>query len=220
MKKRILAFLVLGAVSAMAQQGKQAHIRFIFENAKLQPATYVMDINEDGTGHFHSNPGSALVSDPEGITAQPLDADIRIEEPLRSFLFKTARSHNFFAVACEYTKAKVAFTGKKALLYTGPDGDGSCTFNWSRDQQLVKVADDLMATAYTLEVGRRLTLEREHSRLGLDAELEALQSAIKDGRAQQIQNIAPQLEAIASDESVMERARSRARQLIGDGKVS
>lgn len=220
MSKRILTFLVLSAYSAMAQQGKQAHIRFIFENANLQPATYVMDVYEDGTGHFHSNPGSAAASDPEGITAQPLDTNIRIEEPLRSFLFNTARSHNFFAVSCEYSKSKVAFTGKKALMYDGPDGDGSCTFNWSRDQQLVKVADDLIAAAYTLEVGRRLALEREHNRLGLDAELEALQGAVKDGRAQQIQNIAPQLEAIASDETVMQRARIRARQLLGDARVS
>lgn len=220
MSKRILAFLVVSACTAMAQQVKQAHVRFIFENTKLQPARYVMDIYEDGTGHFHSNPGMAAASDPGGITAQSLDTDIRIEEPLRTFLFKTARSHNFFDVACEYAKSKVAFTGKKALMYDGPDGDGSCTFNWSRDQQLVKVADDLIAAAYTLEVGRRLALEREHNRLGLDAELEALQSAVKDGRAQQIQNIAPQLKAIASDESVMERARTRARQLLGDARVS
>src|SRR5580700_3190168 len=170
---------------AGAQSSTPARIRFIFENPKLQPANYSIDINEDGSGHFRSEPGNAAAPDAEGITAQPIEA---------------ARSHNFFNVACETTKVKVAFTGKKALQYTGPDGNGSCTFNWSRDQQLMKVSDDLIAVAFTLEEGRRLAVEHEHSRLSLDAELEELQDAAKSGRAQQIQNIAPQLEAIAADE--------------------
>ena len=51
--------------------------------------------------------------------------------------------------------------------------------------------------------------------------LEELEDAAKSGRAQQLQNIAPQLEAIAADEKVMVRARNRARQLLGkDAKAS
>ncbi|QNI34121.1 hypothetical protein H7849_09555 [Alloacidobacterium dinghuense] len=203
------------------QQATTAHIRFVFENPKLQPGSYVLDINEDGTGHFKSEPGSEASPDAEGIAPQGVNTDIKIEEPLRNSLFKTARSHNHFDVACESTKSKVAFTGKKVLQYNGPDGQGSCTFNWSHDQQLMKVVDDLIAVAFTLEEGRRLAVEHEHNRLGLDAELAELQDAMKAGRAQQIQNISPQLEAIAADESVMQRARLRARQLLaGDVKPS
>ena len=195
----LLFLCFAGTLVASAQQTKAARIRFIFENPKLQPAGYVIDINEEGAGHFRSQPGSASSSDPETIAPQSIDTDIRIEEPLRSDLFKTARSHNYFNVACESTKSKVAFTGKKALQYSGPDGDGSCTFNWSHDQQLMKVVDDLIAVAFTIEEGRRLTVEHEHDRLSLDAELEA----------------------IAADEKVMERARLRARQLLaGRGKTA
>jgi hypothetical protein len=222
MKIRVLpgllaVFLGYGGLASAQQTPAptQARIRFVFENPKLQPASYVLDINEDGTGHFRSQAGSAGTTDPEGITSQGMETDIKINEPLRSFLFKTARSHNFFDVACESTKTKVAFTGKKALQYVGPDGDGACTFNWSHDQQLMRLSDELIAVAFTLEEGRRLAVEHEHNRLSLDAELEELQDAIKGGRARQIQNIAPQLESIASDEQVMERARSRARQLLG-----
>jgi hypothetical protein len=219
MKKTFLAILIIGFTAIASAQNNQqkAHIRFIFENPKLQPSMYVIDINEDGTGHFQSKPGTVAASDIEGITTQPLDTDIKIEDPLLGMLFKTARSHNYFDVACESTKSKVAFTGKKALIYTGADGDGSCTFNWSRDQQIMKIADDLIATAYTLQVGQRLALEHEHNRLGLDSELESLQEAVKEGHAQQVQNISLQLQAIAKDESVMERARNRARQLLNGG---
>lgn len=221
MKKLWTTVAYLGFGTALAaQQPTTAHIRFIFENPQLQPASYVLDINEDGTGHFQSKPGSANFADSESIAPQPVNADIKIDEPLRSALFKAARSHNYFNVACESTKSKVAFTGKKALQYTGPDGNGSCTFNWSRDQQLMKLADDLIAVAFTIEEGRRLTVEHEHNRLGLDEELEQLQDAVKAGRAQQIQNIAPQLQAIAADESVLARARTRARQLLeSEGKT-
>lgn len=221
--KKVLPWLVIvmgSALTVTAQQSNSARIRFVFENPKLQPASYIMDINEDGSGHFQSQPGSAAPPDTEGVMPQPFSSDIKIEEPLRSLLFKTARSHNYFNVACESTKVKVAFTGKKALQYTGSDGEGACTFNWSRDQQLMKVTDDLIAVAYTLEEGRRLAVEHEHSRLSLDAELESLQEAVRGGRAQQVQNIATQLQAIAGDEQVMDRARARARQLLGaDGNA-
>ncbi|WP_158748891.1 hypothetical protein [Acidobacterium sp. S8] len=211
-----LAFFGLaGSALIVGAQSKTARIRFVFDNPNLQPASYVIDIGEDGTGHFKSQPGNAPPPDAEGVMPQPFSSDIKIEEPLRSLLFKTARSHNYFNVACESTKVKVAFTGKKALQYAGSDGDGACTFNWSRDQQIMKISDDLIAVAFTLEEGRRLTVEHEHSRLSLDAELESLQDAVKAGRAQQVQNIAPQLQAIIADEQVMERARSRARQLLG-----
>ncbi len=216
-----LVLLCFTGFSALAQQTNVARIRFVFENPKLQPANYVIDINEDGTGHFHSEPGSAVAQDSEGIAPEAMDTDIKIGEPLRGSLFKTARAHNYFNVACESTKSRIAFTGKKALQYSGTDGNGSCTFNWSHDQQLMKAVDDLIAVAFTLEEGQRLTVEHEHNRLGLDAELEVLQDAVKSGRAQQIQNIAQQLEGIASDEKVLERARLRARQLLASsGNIS
>ena len=115
---------------------------------------------------------------------------------------------------CEAPGSHVAFTGKKTVSYTGPDGHGECTYNWSRDQQLNQLADDLMAIAYTIDEGRRLATEHVHSRLSLDAELEALQDAAKDRRALEIENISSELESIANDEAVMNRARNRARALL------
>src|SRR6202012_5197656 len=146
-------------VIAGAQSSTPSRIRFIFENPKLQPAQYSIDINEDGTGHFRSEPGNAAAPDPEGITAQPMEADITIDEPLRSVLFKTARSHNFFNVACETTKVKVSFTGKKALQYTGPDGNGSFTVNWALDQLGMKAIDARLAVALALEEVRRVAVD-------------------------------------------------------------
>jgi hypothetical protein len=211
---------------APASPAASASITFQFDNPQLQPASYSIEIREDGTGRYKSTPAppateAATSSDPdEVITPQPQDREIHIEDPLRSQLFAAARSHHFFVVACEATKLHVAFTGKKSLTYSGPDGHGSCTYNYSRDPELNRVADQLVAVAFTLEEGQRLAIEHQHSRLALDAELESLEDSAKDGRALEIQNIAPQLKSIANDEEVLLRARKRAAVLLASGGPS
>jgi hypothetical protein len=189
-------------------------IRFSFEHAQLDPATYSLIVKEDGSGHYESTPGPVSGPATDGIASAPHQRDIVIRDPLLESLFKTARSHHFFATECEAPDSHVAFTGKKTLVYSGPDGRGECTFNWSRDQQLNQLADSLMAVAFTIHEGSRLAIEHVHSRLSLDAELEQLQDAAKDRRALEIENIAPELQSIAADPAVMNRARNRARALL------
>ena len=189
-------------------------IRFSFEHAQLDPATYSLVVKEDGSGHYESTPGPVSGPASDGIASAPHQRDIVIRDPLLESLFKTARSHHFFAIECEAPDSHVAFTGKKTLAYSGPDGRGECTFNWSRDQQLNQLADSLMAVAFTIHEGSRLAIEHVHSRLALDAELEQLEDAAKDHRALEIENIAPELQSIAADPAVMNRARNRARALL------
>jgi hypothetical protein len=205
---------------ALWQASPAAKIVFRFENPQLQPASYSIEIREDGSGRYKSMPASptpdtTVPSGPaDDITSQPADREIRVGEALRSQLFAAAHSHHFFDFACEAPKSHVAFTGKKTLTYTGPNGQGSCTYNYSRDDQLNRITDELEAVAFTLEEGQRLALQQQHSPLALDAELETLEEASKGGRALEIGNIAPQLQSIVNDESVMQRARKRAKGLL------
>ncbi len=200
-----------------------SQIRFSFEHPQLNPGSYILLIREDGSGHYQANPVPAPApKDAEGLPPAPVTAaskgrDIVIRDPLLSAFFQTAHSHHFFAIACDAPENHVAFTGKKTVNYAGPDGHGECTYNWSRDQQLNQLANDLMAVAYTIEVGRRLAVEQTHDRLGLDAELEGLQEAVKDHRALELENISPELQSIADDEAVMNRARKRAQALLNSG---
>jgi len=199
-----------------------SQIRFSFEHPQLNPASYILLIREDGSGQYQTNPGPAPApNDADGVPSAPVTTaskgrDIEIRDPLLSAVFRTARSHHFFAIACDAPENHVAFTGKKTVSYAGPDGHGECTYNWSRDQQLNQLADDLIAVAYTVEVGRRLAVEHAHDRLGLDAELEGLQQAVKDHRALELENISSELQSISDDESVMNRARKRAQALLNN----
>ncbi len=188
----------------------KAEIRFTVENPRLEPAVYSIDVFEDGTGRYTAH---YTVSQDGDTPFQPVDRAIHIHDPLLSRMFSVARAHQFFAVECE-AHNHVAFTGKKSLAYTGPEGKGSCTFNYSHDPELNQLASDLMSVAFTLEEGTVLASEHLHDRLSLDAELEALQDAAQERRALELGNIAPELDSIANDDAVMNRARTRARALL------
>lgn len=211
----MLLTLAVAALAFLQTPATSAKIVFNFEEGKSQPAAYTLEISEDGAGHFRSTAGPvpSPVSE-DGIAPGAVDQDIRINEPLLSHFFSVARANHYFAVECEIGHGKIAFTGKKTFTYSGSEGHGSCTYNYSRIQALNQIASEMIAVANTLEIGRRLTIEHEHSRLALDGELEALEEAAKGGRALEIENIASTLQSIANDETVLLRARRRAAELI------
>jgi hypothetical protein len=203
------------ASAPMAAPG--AAVTFEYENQQLQPAEYAMVIYENGAGQFHSQPGDKPLESTAYYQPLPQEQERAIQLSPGSVekIFSAARSQKFFAVQCEDTKNKVAFQGTKQLSYRGANGSGSCTYNWSKIVAIQNLTALLEAIAFTLEEGRRLELEHKHDRLSLDAELGVLVDAAKDDRAAEIENIRPTLQTIIDDGEVMERARSRAKKLLG-----
>jgi hypothetical protein len=187
---------------------------FAFTNPALSPAAFRIEFDASGLGHYHSEPGTSSPPDAQGVLPEGFDQQIEIRAPLRDQLLALAHSRHFLAGECDNRQHKVAFTGNKTISYTGPEGQKSCTFNWSTDAQLAKVAGDFIAISQTLEEGRKLRLEYLHDRLSLDAELETLANSVKSGTALELENIAPELQAIASDGAVMKRAQMRAATLL------
>ena len=220
-------FLAVSASSAHAQApspapvpASTASIMFDFANPALTPAVWHLDFDANGLGHYHSQPSDTSAPDARGAAPQPFDQQIEVSLGVREQLLGIARSHHFFAIPCESKKNKVAFTGKKTASYSGPEGQGQCTYNWSPDEQLMKLANACLAISFTLEEGRKLRLEYLHDRLSLDAELETLATSVKEGSAIELENIAPELRAIASDPAVMKRAQARAAALLATAPSS
>jgi hypothetical protein len=117
---------------------------------------------------------------------------------------------------CE-TKAKnVAKTGEKTIRYEGGDKAAECTFNYSDDAGLMSTAATFQAIADTIQRGERLQHDLRYDRLGLDAEMESLVTAQKDGSAIEIANIASILQTLVSDDHVIDRVRRRAARLLQD----
>ena len=148
------------------------------------------------------------------MPAEPQDRPIHISKALRQSMFATARKNKLFAISCDDGGKNIAFQGNKTLAYEGPEGQGSCMYNWSKNAQINKLTDQFESVATTLEEGSRLERQYEHGRLSLDTEMEALEQMVHEGRAIEVENIAPILEKLASDEAILQRVQRRARALL------
>lgn len=183
-----------------------------FSNPGLSPAQWTLVLHPDGSGHFRSQ-GSAAPGPGEDLRAPNIDRDIHLTPKFAEDAFQVAGHHHWFNEKCE-SHMKVAFQGLKTLAYSGPEGKGSCTFNYSRDKQIQALGDSFVAVAQTIVEGERLEILLKHDPLGLDKEIENLAAAAQDGRAQQICVIRAILERLAQDDSVMDLVRKRARSLL------
>ncbi|HUY81245.1 MAG TPA: hypothetical protein VMU92_05940 [Acidobacteriaceae bacterium] len=211
-------FVVLTAGVAMALTAAvsvQPQIVFSVANPSVEPAQYSLTIREDGTGVYKAT----YTPSGDDTAAAPVDRAIRVHNPVLAEIFSVARKSHFFAVNCQGHQ-RVAFTGKKTLTYSGPDGRGSCTFNYAHKKGVNNVAAKLMAVAYTLAIGSELQSEHRYDRLSLDVELAALQEAVVDKQALELENIASVLESISSDDAVMNQARARAQKLLHEASMT
>ena len=210
--------LTLAALALPSQGEAGPVVRVDFSNPGLTPSHWTLVLHPDGSGHFSSERGNAPngashVSDPPQFVAPDLDRDVNLSAQFAEGVFRVARNRSWFSVECE-SGMKVAFQGWKELSYSGPEGHGSCKFNYSKDKEIQSLGDSMVAVANTILEGARLELLLQHDRLGLDKDLEYLTEAAHDGRVRQICAIRGILEKLADDPGVMERVRKRARLLL------
>jgi hypothetical protein len=203
-----LVFALACPAAGLAQSapaGASPTVTFTFSNPALTPSDYTLLIHEDGTGRYRQ---------PAVDAASSVDRPITVDASLRQQLFTAARKHHLFAAQCQAKHSRVAFTGQKTFQYNGPEGSGSCTFNYSTDEQLNDLADRLESVVVTLGYSGELTVLLAHDKLGLDAAVEKLAQAQKEGQALDLGNIAPVLQAIVADSGVLDHTRVLARSLL------
>ncbi|MGO9340295.1 MAG: hypothetical protein ACLPY1_22595 [Terracidiphilus sp.] len=184
-----------------------------YSNPGLTPAHWVLTIHRDGSGHFHSERGNAPMDVSQGFQAANVDRDIQVSAEFAGRVLDTVHQHKNLNLDCE-SHMKVAFQGWKKLTYSGPNGAGSCTFNYSKDKEIQWLGESLVAVAGAIVEGARLEILLQHDRLGLDKEMDYLMEASEDGRVQQICTIRGILQRLADDPEVMDRVRKRARALL------
>ena len=207
------------AVTALAVSGwtqsappASAVFRADFSNPATSPSRWTLALHPDGRGHFRSVMGPDPAS-AEEMVVPDVDRDIQVSTGFAERVFQIAQRHKYFNAPCD-SGLKVAFQGWKTFSYSGPDGNGSCRFNYSKDKQIQDLEYSLEAVVQTILEGERLKMYLEHDRLGLDQEMGFLLDAAKDGRAQQICTIRSILKRLADDPDVMERVRKGARDLL------
>jgi hypothetical protein len=205
--------LTLAALTLTARAESDTVLRVDFSNPGLTPSQWTLEFRPDGTGHFRSQRGSARPDDPRLMEVANIDRDVQVSPKFAERAFQVAQHHKYFRSECE-SHLKVAFQGLKKLSYTGPKGEGSCEFNYSKDTEIQNLGDSLVAVATTIIEGARLEKLLQHDPLGLDKEIQTVQEAAGDGRAQQICSIRDILERLSEDPGVLERVRKRAKALL------
>lgn len=215
------AFWLLAAAFALAAQVNAAPatdpvVQVDFSNPELSPPQWTLVLRADGSGHFRSQMGETPKAGLKVIEAPSVDRNIQVSQEFAARVFDVAQRHKWFNLQCE-SQLKVAFEGWKTFTYAGPQGHGSCTFNYSRDKDIQALGESMQAVAQTILEGARLEVLLQHDRLGLDQEMEFLTEAVQDGRAQQVCAIRDILEKLAGDNDVLERVRKRARSLLDRG---
>ncbi len=133
-------------------------------------------------------------------------------------LFRYARDANYFNGDFSYKKHAVASTGKKTLTYADPNRYFETTYDYSENKAIAEITNIFQGISNTIEHGRKLVFLRRFDKLGLEDELKAMENAAESHNLAELQIIAPTLESIAGDRTVLNIARQRAQKLLAKAK--
>jgi hypothetical protein len=210
-----LAAVLTGALPAVAQQEAaatppaQATIIFTFDFPQSRPEHAVVTVDAAGRARYQSS--GPLFAD--SSDADPFTSDFTMSEATRDRIFALAAQLDYFRGDFDYKKHRIAFTGKKTLEYAAGGKSSSTSYNWSEDPSVRELTTIFQGIINTQESSRRLLFLRRFDRLGLDAELKAMEEMAKSNALGELQGIAPLLRQIADDSSVVHVARERAARL-------
>jgi hypothetical protein len=144
--------------------------------------------------------------------------DFTISPRNQEKLFRYAKEANYFNGDFNYKKHVVASTGKKTLTYADHDRYFETTYDYSDNKAIQEITSIFMGISNTIEHGRKLQFLRRFDKLGLEAELKAMEDAAESHSLAELQIIAPTLESIANDHAILNIARQRAQRLLAKAK--
>ena len=90
-------------------------------------------------------------------------------------------------------------------------------YNYSNSAAVQQLTALFQNMAGTLEYGRRLAYYHRYQKLALDEELKRMEAQAKSAELSEIQGVAPVLQEIVDDTSVINGVRARAKELIEMG---
>ena len=196
----------------MSAQGQTAPatVSFSLDFPGANPSHYEVTVGEDGKGSYSSNGQLNQDSAP----ADPAPLSFTLSDKVRAQIFDLAERAHYFKGKVDSGNKKIANTGTKVLSYKSDKQNSQATYNYSPVAPVQELTAILENLSTTLEFGRRLSYFRKYQKLALDDDLKRMEEMQKEGNLGDIQSIAPILNGIAADTSVMNVSRSRALRLL------
>lgn len=212
----VLAMAAPSSVRAQTAAAQlPATVSFAFERPGLPVPKFTLRVAEDGRGSYQGE-AAAPPSPYPGVSTPPapIDRSFMLSAATTRKIFALARDLHHFNTTCASKAKNIADTGKKTLSYKGPDGEGSCTYNYSENKSVQQLTELVQNIAGTMDEGRELDHLHRYDRLGLDAAISFLEQQVTDGRALELGTIQATLRSIASDADLIQRVRTRANALL------
>jgi len=220
MKRASFLFVLLALSATLAFPG---HARG--QNTEPNPVAASITFNRDWDEYTPQNVTITVSADghtkyvSHSAAKPPDEADdyhteFVISAACKDKLFRSASEANYFDGDFAFKKHTVASTGKKTLTYTDPTRNFGTTFDYSENKAIQEASSTFQGISSTVEFGRKLQFKHRFDKLGLEDELKGMESAAENHDLVELQLIAPVLESIVEDSSVLNIARQRAKKLL------
>jgi hypothetical protein len=195
---------------AMAQQPAPT-VTFTYDFPGSDPDHYVISVSESGGSSYESD--GKLNAEAE--TGDPFHFDFNLSQPARTRIFDLAKQAHYFEGEVDSKKKNLAFTGTKTLTYKDAQKSTRASYNYSTVPPVQEITTLLQSLSTTLEFGHRLDYYLRYQKLALDEELKRMEEqSNRGGGIEEISSVAPVLQKIADDPSVINVVRARAERLL------
>ena len=216
-----LGMLAVAAMSAptIAQQtanasaASTAMVTFTLDFPESNPAHYSIAV--DATGHARYECVGTIAEDSE---EQPYRVEFQASAGSREKIFDWAKRAQYFAGKIDSGNNKLAFTGTKLLSFQDGQRSNTARYNYSNLAAVQQLTELFQRMGGTLDYGRRLSYYHRYQKLALDDELKRMETQARNNELDEIQGVAPVLQEIFEDTSVINVVRARAKELIEMGK--
>ena len=125
-----------------------------------------------------------------------------------------AAKADYFQKDLDSHHKNLAFTGKKILSYKDGKHTGESTYNYSSLPAAQELTSLFQSLSATLEFGRRLHYDHRYQKLALDDELKRMEEMARSSPMLELTAIAPILQQIIGDATVINVSRARAQRLL------
>ena len=211
-----LVALILAVTASLAQQSPPATISFSLDFPQSIPDHYVITISSDRHATYDSTGKLTPESDP----GDPFHDDFTVSADTCKKIFELAAKVKYFEGQIDSGNKKLASTGVKVLKYEEGSRKTEATYNYSAIPAVQQLTAVFQNISTTLEFGRRLDFFYRHQKLALEDELKHMEESAKSNNLGELQAIAPILQRIAADHSVLNVTRARAQRLLSTANAT
>jgi hypothetical protein len=203
--------VILPALVHSQTNQEQATVTFTLDFPGSQPGHYSVQVHADGKAHYKSSGGPIS---PESEGNDNFDYDFVLSPATRGKIFDLATKAGYFQKNLDSHRKNMAFTGKKTLGYKDAKRSGESSYNYSPDVAVQELTNLFQGLSATLELGHRLEFSLRYQKLALAEELRHVEESARLSPPIEIQAIAPILQQIIADSSVLNVTRARAQRLL------